>query len=62
MKFLRVFFGLSLALLLTTCARRPTKLPIYDVVINHVTLVDVLTGQLTPNQVVAISRGKIVEV
>ncbi|GAA3959706.1 amidohydrolase family protein [Hymenobacter antarcticus] len=62
MKFPRVFFGLSLALLLTTCARRPTKLPIYDVVINHVTLVDVLTGQLTPNQVVAISRGKIVEV
>ena len=62
MKFLRVFFGLSLTLLLTTCARRPTKLPIYDVVINHVTLVDVLTGQLTPNQVVAISRGKIVEV
>ena len=62
MKFPRVVFGLNLALLLTTCAPRPTKLPIYDVVINHVTLVDVLTGQLTPNQVVAIARGKIVEV
>jgi imidazolonepropionase-like amidohydrolase len=62
MKLSRVLFGLSLAALLTTCARRPTKLEIYDVVINHVTVIDVLTGQLHPNQVVAISRGKIVEV
>ncbi|UOQ97972.1 amidohydrolase family protein [Hymenobacter sp. 5317J-9] len=62
MNFSRVFLGLSLAAALAGCARRPTKLPIYDVVINHVTLVDVATGQLTPNQVVAISRGKIVEV
>ena len=58
----RVLFGLSLALLLAGCARRPTKLPIYDVVINHVTIIDVATGALQPNQVVAISRGKIVEV
>ncbi|GAB3879986.1 amidohydrolase family protein [Hymenobacter segetis] len=50
------------AALLTTCARRPTKLEIYDVVINHVTIVDVRTGQLTPNQVVAIAKGKIVSV
>ncbi|MBJ6107742.1 amidohydrolase family protein [Hymenobacter sp. BT523] len=62
MNFPRVLLGLSLAAALAGCARRPTKLPIYDVVINHVTLVDVATGQLTPNQVVAISRGKIVEV
>ena len=62
MKLYNVLLGLSVAALLTTCARRPTKLPIYDVVINHVTVVDVATGQLTPNQVVAISRGKIVEV
>ncbi|MDO7851010.1 amidohydrolase family protein [Hymenobacter convexus] len=58
----RVLLGLSLAALLAGCARRPTKLPIYDVVINHVTIIDVATGQLQPNQVVAISRGKIVEV
>ncbi|WP_305013395.1 amidohydrolase family protein [Hymenobacter mellowenesis] len=54
--------GLSLAALLAGCARRPTILPIYDVVVNHVTIVDVATGQLRPNQVVAIARGKIVEV
>ncbi|MBF9221492.1 amidohydrolase family protein [Hymenobacter ruricola] len=58
----RVLLGLSLGVLLAGCARRPTKLPIYDVVINHVTIVNVATGQLLPNQVVAISRGKIVEV
>ncbi len=64
MKLTRFFFGLCLAALLATCARhpRPTRLSIFDVVINHVTLVDVRTGQLTPNQVVAISKGKIVEV
>ncbi|MEL5995478.1 amidohydrolase family protein [Hymenobacter segetis] len=62
MKLSRVVFGLLAAALLTTCARRPTKLEIYDVVINHVTIVDVRTGQLTPNQVVAIAKGKIVSV
>ncbi|HEX8657107.1 MAG TPA: amidohydrolase family protein [Hymenobacter sp.] len=48
--------------LLATCARRPTKLEIYDVVINHVTVVDVTTGELQANRVVAISRGKIVTI
>jgi imidazolonepropionase-like amidohydrolase len=62
MNLSRVLFGFSLLALLVGCARRPTKLQIYDVVINHVTIVDVLTGQLTPNQVVAIERGKIVEI
>ena len=62
MKFTRLFFGLAVALLLAACARRPTKLEIYDVVINHVTIVDVLTGELKPNQVVAIAKGKIVEI
>ena len=62
MKFTRFLFGLSVAALLTTCARRPTRLEIYDVVINHVAVVDVLTGQVLPNRVVAISKGKIVEV
>ena len=62
MKFFRLFCGLSVAVLLTTCARRPTKLEIYDVVINHVTVVDVVTGQLRPNQVVTISKGRIVGV
>ena len=64
MNLTRFFFGLCLAALLTTCVRqpRPTRLSIFDVVINHVTLVDVRTGHLTHNQVVAISKGKIVEV
>ena len=64
MKLFRLLSGLSLALLLAACTRkpRPTKLEIFDVVINHVTLVDVRTGRLTPNQVVAIAKGKIVEV
>ncbi len=62
MRFHQVLFGLSVAALLGGCARRPTKLEIYDVVINHVTVVDVATGQLAPNRVVAISRGKIVKV
>jgi imidazolonepropionase-like amidohydrolase len=62
MKFFRLFFGLSLAALLANCARRPTKLEIFDVVINHVTVVDVVTGQLKPNQVVTVSKGKIVGV
>ncbi|GAC1600137.1 MAG: hypothetical protein NVS3B25_27590 [Hymenobacter sp.] len=59
MKLSRFLLGLYAAALLTTCARRPTKLEIYDVVINHVTIVDVVTGQLLPNRVVAISKGKI---
>ncbi|OGX83113.1 amidohydrolase family protein [Hymenobacter glacialis] len=62
MKFLRLFLGLAVTVLLATCARRPTKLEIYDVVINHVNIVDVLTGELRPNQVVAIAKGKIVEI
>ena len=64
MKFLHLCSGLGLAVLLSACAHQPraTRLAIYDVVINHVTLVDVATGQLTPNQVVAIAKGKIVEV
>lgn len=60
MTLTRYLIGLSVALLLAGCARRPTKLQIYDVVINHVTVVDVVSGQLTPNRVVAISKGKIV--
>lgn len=62
MKLLRLLLALGLTVLLADCARRPTKLEIYDVVINHVNVVDVLTGQILPNQVVAIARGKIVEV
>ncbi len=62
MKLLRLLLALALTVLLADCARRPTKLEIYDVVINHVNVVDVLTGQILPNQVVAIARGKIVEV
>ena len=59
MNLYRVLLGLSLAALLTTCARRPTKLEIYDVVINHVSIINVESGQVRANQVVAISQGKI---
>ncbi|MBD2770435.1 amidohydrolase family protein [Hymenobacter sp. BT664] len=62
MKVYQLFFGLSMVALLAACARRPTRLEIYDVVINHVTVVDVVTGQLQANQVVAISRGKIITI
>ena len=59
MKFRLLLFGLSTAALLTNCARRPTKLKIYDVVINHVTLVDVRNRAASrPNQVVAIAQGQ----
>ena len=62
MNLYRLLLGLSAAVLLAAFARKPTKLEIYDVVINHVAVIDVRTGQVTPNQVVAIARGKIVEV
>ena len=62
MKLYRALLGLSLAALLTTCARRPTKLEIYDVIINHVNIVNVESGQVQPNQVVAISQGKILRI
>jgi len=59
MNLFRYFLGLSVGALLAGCAPRPTKLEIYDVVINHVNIVDVQTGQVLPNRVVAIARGKI---
>ena len=59
MNLYRVLLSVSLAALLTTCARRPTKLEIYDVVINHVSIINVESGQVQVNQVVAISQGKI---
>lgn len=62
MKFYRFFLRLSVVLLLAGCTRRPTKLEIYDVVINHVAVVDVVTGQIRPNRVVAISRGVIARI
>ena len=62
MKLYRALLGLSLAALLTTCARRPTKLEIYDVIINHVSIINVESGQVQPNQVVAISQGKILRI
>ena len=62
MNLYRAFLGLSLAALLITCARRPTKLEIYDVIINHVSIIDVESGQVRPNQVVAISQGKIARI
>ena len=59
MNLYRALLGLSLAALLTTCTRRPTKLEIYDVVINHVSIIDVESGRVWPNQVVAIAQGRI---
>ena len=62
MKSRLLLFGLSTVILLTACTRRPTKLKIYDIIINHVTVVDVETGLLRPNQVVAVAGGKIMAV
>jgi imidazolonepropionase-like amidohydrolase len=59
------FFLLALpaAVVLAAATHRPAA-PIekYDLVINHVNVVDVVTGQLRPGQSVAVAGGKIVRV
>ncbi len=60
MRFNHFLWGLPLAALLGSVARRPAPTPAYDLVINHVSVVDVATGQLRPDQTVAVAGGKIV--
>ena len=56
---LRLLAGLGLATLLS--GARPLVAPAtYDLVISHVTVLDVETGRLRPNQTVAVAQGKIV--
>lgn len=62
MKMHRSFLGLAGAALLLGFARRPAPIPPYDLVISHVNVVDVVSGQLRPDQVVAVAQGKIVRV
>jgi imidazolonepropionase-like amidohydrolase len=60
MKGTHLLLGLGAAALLTAFGRLPAPPTSYDLIINHVAVVDVETGQLRPNQVVAVSQGKIV--
>jgi imidazolonepropionase-like amidohydrolase len=62
MKYFYSLLGLSAAAVLTAFVRPPAPAAAYDVVINHVNVVDVETGQLRADQVVAIAQGKIVRV
>jgi len=55
--------GLPAAALLAAAAFRPAPpAKVYDLVINHVSVVDVASGRLRPNQSVAVAGGKIVHV
>lgn len=62
MKSSYLFLGLSAAAVLAAFGRPPAPVAVYDLVINHVNVVDVETGQLRADQVVAIAQGKIVRV
>ncbi len=62
MKFHRLLLGPVVAALLSNCARPSAGAETYDVVINHVNVVDVEAGRLRPDQVVVVSHGKIVRV
>lgn len=48
--------------MLAAFGRSPAPVAAYDLVINHVNVVDVETGQLRADQVVAIAQGRIVRV
>ncbi|MGI4733547.1 MAG: amidohydrolase family protein [Janthinobacterium lividum] len=62
MKFLRPILALGVAGLLSAAAYRPAAPPRYDLVITHVSVVDVVSGVVRPDQLVAIAQGKIVRV
>jgi imidazolonepropionase-like amidohydrolase len=63
MKKFLLWAGLPVAALLASVARLPTPVAEkYDLVISHVQVVDVATGQLRPDQTVAVAGGKIVRV
>ena len=61
MRISRRWLGLPLAALLLG-AGRPTPPVPYDLAIRHVSVVDVATGRLLPDQVVAVAGGRIVRV
>ena len=54
----RVLPGLAAAALLGS---QPAPPPPYELVIDHVAVVDVAAGRLRPNQAVAVAGGKIVQ-
>ncbi len=54
--------AVAAAVLLTGGAQPAPKPVTYDVVINHVSVVDVVSGQVRPDQVVALRQGRIVQV
>ena len=62
MKKYCVGIGMGAAGLLMGFVRHPVAPAPYDLVINHVTVVDVETGQLRPGQTVAVTQGKIVRI
>ncbi|MVN78316.1 amidohydrolase family protein [Hymenobacter sp. HMF4947] len=62
MKLTHLLLGLPAAALLASFAHRPTPPVTYDLVISHVNVVDVATGQLRPDQMVAVQAGKLVRV
>ncbi|MGI4741741.1 MAG: amidohydrolase family protein [Janthinobacterium lividum] len=62
MKLPRLLLGLPVAALLVGFGHRPTPPISYDLVIRHVSVVDVVTGQLLADQSVAVTGGKIVRV
>jgi len=57
-----LLLALPAASLLAAGARRPAPPIAYDLVINHVSVVDVASGRLRPDQAVAVAGGKIVRV
>lgn len=58
-----LLLALPTAALLAGVARRPAPAAApYDLVINHVSVVDVASGRLQPDQAVAVAGGKIVRV
>ncbi|WP_151087202.1 amidohydrolase family protein [Hymenobacter baengnokdamensis] len=62
MRFTHLLLGLPVAALLAGIARRPAPAETFDLLIEHVNVVDVATGQLRPDQTVAVKAGKIVRV
>ena len=63
MKKTLLLLALPTAALLAGVARRPAPpAATYDLLINHVSVVDVASGRLQPDQAVAVAGGKIVRV
>ncbi|OGX90324.1 hypothetical protein BEN49_07115 [Hymenobacter coccineus] len=62
MKNYKLALGLAGAALLAGATRPAAPAKTYDLVISHVGVVDVATGQVRPDQTVAVAGGKIVQV